>query len=107
MGINFDVTLVTKTCKCLCPNFTQCHLLQIMFVIHTLAHTRNHFIFSLHAFTRTPVFLTGDVNSGKSTLVDRMCQISRSYPIGSRFPLSGCSLEYRFIDVEDKETDGG
>jgi len=34
-----------------------------------------------------------------------VCQISRSHPIGGRFPLSGCSLEYRFIDVEDKETD--
>ena len=65
-------------------------------------------IFPLHALTHIPaVFLTGDVNSGKSTLVDRVCQISRSYPIGGRFPLSGCSLEYRFIDVEDKETDGG
>ena len=48
----------------------------------------------------------GDVNSGKSTLVDRLCQISKSYPIGGKFPLSGCSLEYRFIDVQDEETDG-
>ncbi len=49
---------------------------------------------------------SGDVSSGKSTLVDRLCQISKSYPIGGRFPLSGCSLEYRFIDVQDEETDG-
>lgn len=48
----------------------------------------------------------GDVNSGKSTLVDRLCQISMSHPIGGKFPLSGCSLEYRFIDVQDEETEG-
>ena len=48
----------------------------------------------------------GDVSSGKSTLIDRMCQIAKSHPIGGKFPLSGCSLEYRFIDVQDEETDG-
>ena len=46
------------------------------------------------------------MNSGKSTLVDRLCQISKSYPMGGKYPLSGCSLEYRFIDVQDEETDG-
>ncbi len=50
--------------------------------------------------------MLGDVSSGKSTLVDRLCQISKSHPIGGRFPLSGCSLEYRFIDVQDEEADG-
>jgi dynein light intermediate chain 1 len=48
---------------------------------------------------------TGDVSSGKSTLVDRLCQIAKSHPIGGKFPLSGCSLEYRFIDVQDEDTD--
>lgn len=48
----------------------------------------------------------GDVSSGKSTLVDRLCQVSKSYPMGGKYPLSGCSLEYRFIDVQDEETDG-
>lgn len=46
------------------------------------------------------------MSSGKSTLVDRLCQVSKSHPIGGKFPLSGCSLEYRFIDVQDEETDG-
>ena len=49
---------------------------------------------------------TGDVSSGKSTLIDRLCQVSKSHPIGGKFPLSGCSLEYRFIDVQDEDTDG-
>lgn len=48
----------------------------------------------------------GDVNSGKSVLIDKLCQISKSFPIGGKFPLSCCSLEYRFIDVQDEETDG-
>ena len=26
--------------------------------------------------------------------------------MGGKYPLSGCSLEYRFIDVQDEETDG-
>lgn len=38
--------------------------------------------------------------------MDRLCQVSKSYPMGGKFPLSGCSLEYRFIDVQDEETDG-
>ncbi len=46
------------------------------------------------------------MNSGKSTLIDQLCQLSKSYPMGGKFPLSGCSLEYRFIDVQDEETDG-
>ena len=50
--------------------------------------------------------LIGDINSGKSTLVDRLCQVSQSHPLGGKYPLSGCSLEYRFIDVQDEETDG-
>ena len=49
---------------------------------------------------------TGDVSSGKSTLIDRLCQRAKSHPIGAKFPLSGCSLEYRFIDVQDEDTDG-
>ena len=48
----------------------------------------------------------GDVSSGKSTLIDRLCQRAKSHPIGAKFPLSGCSLEYRFIDVQDEDTDG-
>jgi dynein light intermediate chain 1 len=54
--------------------------------------------------TKTLLVL-GDVSSGKSTLVDRLCQIAKSHPIGGKFPLSGCSLEYRFIDVQDEDTD--
>lgn len=54
--------------------------------------------------TKTLLVL-GDVSSGKSTLIDRLCQISKSHPIGGKFPLSGCSLEYRFIDVQDEDTD--
>jgi hypothetical protein len=26
--------------------------------------------------------------------------------MGGKYPLSGCSLEYRFVDVQDEETDG-
>ncbi len=56
----------------------------------------------------------GDVCTGKSTLIDRLCQISgtgtnksrRSQGNQGKFLLSGCSLEYRFIDVYDDETDG-
>ncbi len=48
----------------------------------------------------------GDVSSGKSTLVDQMCRLSKSSGLGAKFPLSGCSLEYRFIDIQDEETDG-
>lgn len=48
----------------------------------------------------------GDVSSGKSTLVDQMCRLTNSSSLGGKFPLSGCSLEYRFIDVQDEETDG-
>jgi dynein light intermediate chain 1 len=54
--------------------------------------------------TKTLLVL-GDVSSGKSTLIDRLCQRARSHPIGAKFPLSGCSLEYRFIDVQDEDTD--
>ena len=56
--------------------------------------------------SHTTLCSTGDVNSGKSVLVDKLCQISKSFPIGGKFPLSSCSLEYRFIDVQDEETDG-
>lgn len=53
----------------------------------------------------------GDVCSGKSTLVDRLCHLSggkssRGHLGGGRYLLSGCSLEYRFLDVQDEETDG-
>ena len=56
-------------------------------------------------------FSTGDVCSGKSTLIDRLCQISpskgrRSHSSQGKFLLSGCSLEYRFINVQDEDTDG-
>lgn len=61
---------------------------------------------SLHPFLHLSYPSPGDVSSGKSTLIDRLCQISKSHPIGGKFPLSGCSLEYRFIDVQDEETDG-
>jgi dynein light intermediate chain 1 len=54
--------------------------------------------------TKTLLVL-GDVSSGKSTLIDRLCQRAKSHPIGAKFPLSGCSLEYRFIDVQDEDTD--
>ena len=49
--------------------------------------------------------------SGKSTLVDRLCNMSgskgsRTQSVGGKYLLSGCSLEYRFLDVQDDETDG-
>ena len=49
--------------------------------------------------------------SGKSTLVDRLCHMSgskgsRTQSGGGKYLLSGCSLEYRFLDVQDDETDG-
>ena len=44
---------------------------------------------------------------GKSTLVDRLCELSKSDIVGGKFPLNGCSLEYRFFNVQDEETDGG
>ncbi len=53
-----------------------------------------------------PSLPPGDVSSGKSTLVDQMCRLSKSSGLGAKFPLSGCSLEYRFIDIQDEETDG-
>ena len=59
----------------------------------------------MHTFTASMLCI-GDVSSGKSTLIDRLCQIAKSHPIGGKFPLSGCSLEYRFIDVQDEDTDG-
>ena len=53
----------------------------------------------------------GDVCSGKSTLIDKLCAMSpgrstRTQVAMSKFLLSGCSLEYRFIDVQDEDTDG-
>ena len=48
----------------------------------------------------------GDINSGKSTLIDRLCQISKTQMTGVKCTMSGCGLEYRFIDVQDEETDG-
>jgi len=48
---------------------------------------------------------TGDINSGKSTLVDKLCQIAKTKYQASR-TLTGCGLEYRYIDVQDEETDG-
>lgn len=59
----------------------------------------------LSAVTHKLLF-AGDVSSGKSTLVDKMCQLSNSGTVGGKFPLSGCSLEYRFIDIQDEETEG-
>ena len=56
--------------------------------------------------------LLGDVCTGKSTLIDRLCQTSgsgksrRGQGNQGKYLLSGCSLEYRFIDVYDDEVDG-
>ena len=54
----------------------------------------------------------GDVCTGKSTLIDRLCLISgtnksrRSQGNQEKSLMSGCSLEYRFIDVHNDGTDG-
>lgn len=49
---------------------------------------------------------TGDVNSGKSVLVDKICQSSKTKNLIPGHHLSGCCLEYRYFDVRDEETDG-
>ena len=49
---------------------------------------------------------TGDVNSGKSVLVDKICQASKTKNLIPGHHLSGCCLEYRYFDVRDEETDG-
>ena len=55
---------------------------------------------------------SGEVCSGKSTLIDRLCSVSKrgnkrpSSSHNKKYLLSGCSLEYRPIDVYDDETDG-
>ena len=49
---------------------------------------------------------TGDVNSGKSVLVDKICQASKTKNLTPGHHLSGCCLEYRYFDVRDEETDG-
>jgi dynein light intermediate chain 1 len=55
------------------------------------------------------VLVLGDVCSGKSTLIDRLCTITskkgKRSNLANRYLLSGCSLEYRFIDVQDHTTD--
>ncbi|XP_019858002.1 PREDICTED: cytoplasmic dynein 1 light intermediate chain 2-like [Amphimedon queenslandica] len=58
------------------------------------------------------VLVLGEVCSGKSTLIDRLCSVSRrggkrsSSSHNKKYLLSGCSLEYRPVDVYDDETDG-
>ena len=59
-----------------------------------------------------PSLSSGEVCSGKSTLIDRLCSVSKrgnkrpSSSHNKKYLLSGCSLEYRPIDVYDDETDG-
>ena len=48
----------------------------------------------------------GDINSGKSVLVDKICQASKTKNLIPGHHLSGCCLEYRYFDVRDEETDG-
>nr|WAW84855.1 cytoplasmic dynein 1 light intermediate chain [Halisarca dujardinii] len=51
------------------------------------------------------LIVLGEVNSGKSVLVDKLCESSHTQNVVAGQHLSGCCLEYRYFDVRDEETD--
>ena len=60
----------------------------------------------MNSFTNLSSLCAGEVNSGKSVLVDKLCQASKTRNLVAGQNLSGCCLEYRYFDVRDEETDG-
>ena len=59
------------------------------------------------AFNVVHIVNAGNITSGKTTLIDKLCEISKTRlqnPNGMK--LNGCSLEYRYIDVRDEDVEG-
>ena len=49
----------------------------------------------------------GNVTSGKTSLIDKLCQVSKTKVQNTNgVKLNGCSLEYRYIDVRDEDIEG-